>query len=210
MENSTITQVIGEGGLHGRILADSGDAEHVLVALDDGRKIRFSSAMLVRQPDGSFYVPVSRTDIDRSTARPSDHAQRRETALVVPVYREEVSIERKAVETGRARITKHVTERTETIDEPLLRQEVQIDRVAINRPWEGPPPPPRYEADRLVIPLLEEVIVVEKRLMLKEELHISRVQKTVHEPQDVVLRNETVTVERAEPSAAQEPTSTAR
>jgi len=94
-----------------------------------------------------------------------------------------------------------VEEHEEVVDEPLLRQEVQIDYVPINRIWDGPAPPPRYEADKLIIPLLEEVLVVEKRLMLKEELHISRVQKTVREPQSVVLRSESVSVERVEPES---------
>jgi len=36
--------------------------------------------------------------------------------------------------------------------------------------------------------------------MLKEELHISRVQKTVHAPETVVVRRESVSVERIDPS----------
>ena len=32
----------------------------------------------------------------------------------------------------------------------------------------------RQDGDTLIIPLMEEVLVVEKRLMLREELHIKR------------------------------------
>jgi len=114
------------------------------------------------------------------------------------------------VETGRARITKHVEEREEVVDEPLLREDVEIRHVPINHLWEGAPPPPRYEADTLVIPLLEEVLVVEKRLMLKEELHIRRVQNTIHAPQTVVLRSESATVTRVEPAAEPNASNTTR
>lgn len=50
--------------------------------------------------------------------------------------------------------------------------------------------------DVMIVPLLEEVLVVEKRLMLKEELHISKRRTEVHNPQRVILRSEEVTVER--------------
>jgi uncharacterized protein (TIGR02271 family) len=206
MDNSNGPAVVGEQGLHGRLLTGDGtreiDGENVTVELDGGRTIHVPASVLVRRPDGSYYLPLSADDLGAADNQPDAHV-RRETALVVPVVREEFSVEKRPVEIGRARITKRVEERTEILDEPLMREEVQIDRVPINRAWEGPPPPPRYEADKLIIPLLEETLVVEKRLMLKEELHISRVRKTVREPQDVVLRSESVTVERIEPEPGQ-------
>jgi stress response protein YsnF len=82
-----------------------------------------------------------------------------------------------------------------------MREQVVVERVPINKIWEGPPPSQRYEADKLIIPVLEEVLVYEKRLMLKEELRISRIQNVVQEAQTVVLRTEHATVERVEASA---------
>jgi stress response protein YsnF len=96
-----------------------------------------------------------------------------------------------------------VKEREEVVEEPLLREEVVVEHVPINRLWEvGSVPEARYEGDTLILPVLEEVVVVEKRLMLKEELHIRRIQKTVQEPQHIMLRSEEVTVERIEPTQA--------
>jgi len=204
MENTNGSLVIGEEGLRGHLLTDSPDESaagtSVLVELENGQKVQIPATVLMRQPDGSYYVPLSLHDFGQSEAPLQEHTPRHETAIVVPVYQEELAVGKRTVETGRARITKRIEEREEVVDEPLLRQEVQIEHVAVNRMWEGPPPPPRYEADKLIVPLLEEVLVVEKRLMLKEELHISRIQKTVHEPQTVVLRTENVTVERVEPN----------
>jgi len=113
---------------------------------------------------------------------------------VIPVIEEEVEVSKRKVETGVTRITKKVHEREEVIDEPLLQEEVQVDRVPINRFVEGPVPV-RQENDKTIVPVFEEVLVVEKRLLLKEELHISKRRIEVHKPQEAVLRSEEVVVE---------------
>jgi stress response protein YsnF len=56
-------------------------------------------------------------------------------------------------------------------------------------------PQVRREGNTLIIPLLEEVLVVEKRLILKEELHLTVEQTEGHKPQTVRLRREEATVE---------------
>jgi len=50
----------------------------------------------------------------------------------------------------------------------------------------------------MIVPLLEEVLVVEKRLMLREEVRISKRRNETHRPQTVTLRKEDVNVERLE------------
>jgi uncharacterized protein (TIGR02271 family) len=122
--------------------------------------------------------------------------------LVVPVIQEEMRVDRQLVETGRVRIHKRVTERDEILEEPVLQEEVQVERVPINRPVDGPLPI-RYEGDTMIIPLLEEVMVVEKRLMLKEELHIRKRQFTGPLPQHVVLRSEEVEIVRVGPQTGE-------
>ena len=82
---------------------------------------------------------------------------------------------------------------------PLVRRTVQVERVAINRVVDGELPV-RYEGDTMIILILEEVLVVEKRLMLKEELHVTQHHKEFHQPQRIVLRNEDITVERLAPN----------
>jgi len=54
----------------------------------------------------------------------------------------------------------------------------------------------RHEGDTTIIPVLEEVLVVEKRLILREELHIIRRREEHRDPQKVTLRKENVEVER--------------
>jgi uncharacterized protein (TIGR02271 family) len=99
------------------------------------------------------------------------------------------------VETGRVRIRKMVHEHEEIVDPPLWRDEVVIERVPINRVVEGPMSV-RSEEDTLIIPVLEDVLVIEKRLLLKEEVRITKRRVETHTPQRVTLRREEAAVER--------------
>ncbi|MBA4121692.1 MAG: YsnF/AvaK domain-containing protein [Acidobacteria bacterium] len=122
--------------------------------------------------------------------------------LVVPILNEELKISREKVVTGGVRVHKTVQERTETVDQPTFEEKIEVERVTVNQ-FVDAPPPVRYEGDVMIMPLLEEVLVVEKRLVLREEVRISKRRETVNKPQQIVLRREDVTVERIEPSAEQ-------
>jgi stress response protein YsnF len=53
-----------------------------------------------------------------------------------------------------------------------------------------------------VIPVVEEILVVERRLVLKEEIHVRRVRTTTRHRETVTLREEEIVIERAEPGAS--------
>ena len=72
----------------------------------------------------------------------------------------------------------------------------------MNKFVEGAAPTPHYEDGVLVIPILEEVLVVEKRLLLKEEVRVTKRQKHISKPQHVTLRREVVDIERLAPGEA--------
>ena len=57
----------------------------------------------------------------------------------------------------------------------------------------------RTEDGVTIVPILEEVLFVEKRLVLKEELHIRRRVSTETVQVPVVLRKERAVVERVPP-----------
>ena len=118
-----------------------------------------------------------------------------EEVIVVPVVSEELRVGKTTVKTGQVRLIKTVTEREEVVDEPLLREDVEVLRVPVGLMVDAAPAV-RYEGDMMIVPVLEEVLVVEKRLRLKEELHITRRQTQTHAPQSVTLRSEEVAVER--------------
>ena len=83
------------------------------------------------------------------------------------------------------------------LEESLRHEELQVERVPCRTEVDpAHPPQVRQEGDVTVIPVLEEVLVVEKRLVLKEELHVRRVVHEEPHSVPVTLRREQVTVER--------------
>ncbi len=127
----------------------------------------------------------------------------------VPVLEESLSLQRREVETGRVRVRLR-TETEETQVHADLRSEaVEVERIPIGRELaagEAPPSTREEEEGRvLVIPVLEEVLVVEKRLVLREELRVRRT--SVSEPADmpVTLRRQHVEIERLPPQNAEQP-----
>ena len=121
---------------------------------------------------------------------------------VIPVIEETLHIQKRRVQTGRVRITKVVHEREEVVNTPRVHEEVTVERITLNRMVDAPVSV-RQEGDTLIIPLLEEVVVIEKRLMVKEELRITKRRIEEHKSQEVTLRREEVVVERLDPSEQQ-------
>ena len=122
--------------------------------------------------------------------------------LRIPVVAEQLAVGTRLVDTGRGvRIHKTVVEQPVTIDERLGRDEVEVRHVAVDRIVAlEEAPTTRHDGDTLVVPILEEVLVVERRIRIKEELHITRIRREDHHQQEVVLKAEQVSVERFDES----------
>ena len=118
-----------------------------------------------------------------------------DAGITIPLAAEEIELGKRAVQQAVVRIQTRVREEERIIETRLLKDEITIERVQINQPIEGPMES-RYEGEVLVIPVIEEVLVVRKQLVLKEELRIR--QRSVARPhaQSVTLRHEEATVER--------------
>lgn len=121
--------------------------------------------------------------------------------LVLPIVEERATISKEIVETGRVRITTHVERRQQLISEALQHRDVVVERVAIGEVVETAPEI-RLDGDILIYPIVEEILVVEKRLVLKEELRISRKTRVEVVDREVTLRSVHADIERtlAEPS----------
>lgn len=89
--------------------------------------------------------------------------------------------------------------RKRIIDAAVSAEEVVIERLPINALVEGEAPQVREEDGVVIIPVLEEVLVIEKRLLLREEVRLSKRVTSSNVPQTVVLRQETVEIERTGP-----------
>lgn len=124
--------------------------------------------------------------------------------LVVPVIRDEARVAVTQIDRGGVRVSKSFRERAETIDPPLKHEEVLVERVAVQREVAGPLPV-REEDGEIVVPLVEEVLVVRKAWVLREEVRIRKHRFDVHRPTTVTLRAEHAEVERL-PAAETGPT----
>ncbi|WP_426173933.1 YsnF/AvaK domain-containing protein [Massilia sp. TWR1-2-2] len=118
--------------------------------------------------------------------------------LTIPVHQEQVDVSIRTVDTGRGvRVTTSVTEHPFEVGETLHRDDVGISRVAVGQFVTGTDvPAPRYEGDTYIIPIIEEVLVVERRLRIKEEVHITKVKREDRHTETVFLKAEEVRVER--------------
>lgn len=115
--------------------------------------------------------------------------------LVIPVIEEQAFVRKEIVETGKVRISKRVSENEETYDVPLLSEKVTVERVPVNQ-YVKERPQVRTEGDVMIIPVIEEQVVMQKRLVLVEELRVSKQIVESHQPQSVVLRKEEVDIKR--------------
>jgi uncharacterized protein (TIGR02271 family) len=114
---------------------------------------------------------------------------------VLQLYAEDATIVRQTVESGRVRVSKVTRTRDQLVDEMLLRTGVDVKRIPVGREIEAIPEV-KDDGELIIIPVVEETIVVQRQLVLKEELHIRRVQSTERYQETVKLRHQTAEVTR--------------
>jgi len=172
----------------------------VLVQFNGGEQVLLPMNLLIPQDDGRYRLNGNvQTLLGRygeyGKGLASDGRLEAGGDLVIPITDETLRVDRRTVETGRVEVHKTVQERVEVVDQPIFAEEVEIERITLNRPLEESVAS-RYEGETLIIPLVEEVLVVQKRLILREEIHIRKLRKELREPQEVLLRTEQVDVVR--------------
>ena len=167
-------------------------AAQVVVQTESGQRFLVPTDLLVQQPDGSYILPRPLAELEPYASEPRGY---QDELMVVPVLVEDLEVQKRLVETGKVRITKVVHEHETIVDEPLWHDNVTITRVPMQRVVDGPVPV-REENDTTIISVVEEVLVVEKRWMLREEIHLRRQRSETHQPQRITLRSEEVQIER--------------
>jgi uncharacterized protein (TIGR02271 family) len=115
--------------------------------------------------------------------------------VVIPLLAEELSVSKPRIVTGRVEIATICREREELVDELLTHEHVEIERTPVGKPVTQPPEI-REEGDTLIIPVVEEVLVVERRLFLKEEVRVRRVRGAERHQERVNVRRQDVLVTR--------------
>src|SRR3954465_9597176 len=128
-----------------------------------------------RDPSTGSAPGVSPASSSALTTSADRHCSEHQTSdeAVIPVVEETARIDKRAVETGRVRVSTHTDTVEQVLRETLRGEAVGVTRVPIDRVIaEGEAAPQvRDEGGVTIIPVLEEVLVVEKRLILKEEVH---------------------------------------
>ena len=128
--------------------------------------------------------------------------ERQPEDLRIPLHVEEVSVSRREIKTADIQIALVTETRQQLIGEELTRVRVEVERVPIGRTIEVAPPI-SHEGDITIIPVVEEIVVVERRLVLKEELRIRRVSTKERHQETVVLREQEALITRKEADRAE-------
>ncbi|RYD41564.1 MAG: DUF2382 domain-containing protein [Verrucomicrobiaceae bacterium] len=113
----------------------------------------------------------------------------------LPLAEERISVAKRQVTTGRVRVRTETELIQENAALDLESDEVEIERVSIGQEVDEIPQV-RTEDGVTIIPVLEEVLVIEKRLILKEELRLKRRVTTKHVEVPVTIRKQRAVVER--------------
>ena len=122
----------------------------------------------------------------------------RQASVIIPVIEEQVIIDKKIIDKAKIIVSKSVSENEESVTVPVEHDEVRVERIPINKYIQEMPQALRYEGDTMVIPVLQEVVVTEKRLLLVEEVRITKMKVQTEETKHVTLRKEDVNVTRTE------------
>ena len=110
------------------------------------------------------------------------------------ILEEEAQIDKKIVEKGSVRVEKKVNTEDEAIRVSLRSEEVDVERVTINE-YVDVLPQVRYEGNTTIVPVVKEVAVVEKKILLVEEIHITKKISTSEEERIIPLLKEEVIIE---------------
>jgi uncharacterized protein (TIGR02271 family) len=117
------------------------------------------------------------------------------TETVIPLFEETLAVSKRKVAKGRVQVSRLTRRHEELVNELLTRESVEVERTPIGKPIDALPSI-RDEGDTIVVPIVEEVLKVERQLVLKEEVRIRRVKATERYQERFSLRRQEVTVNR--------------
>lgn len=123
------------------------------------------------------------------------HQSRTDDSDVIALAEETAHVDKRQVVTGRVRVRTVTNEREELVRQELAQDSVEVTRVSVDRVVDALPEA-RQEGDVTIIPVVEEILVVETRLVLKEEIHIRRARSVETFETPVVLRSQEAVIER--------------
>ena len=170
----------------------------------DGRRIPVSA---IERLDGDrLYLSAAGAAamLAEGTREPAANGEAR-----LPLVEERLEVDARQVDLGEIRVHKTVEEVDEVWREPLTHEEVQVERIRVNRPVAAPEER-RQEGEWLVIPIMEETIVIRKQLVVVEEIRIRKHRVTEQREGHETVRRERASIEDTRAQASSAPQSPAR
>jgi stress response protein YsnF len=116
----------------------------------------------------------------------------RTTEEIIPILEEHVVIGTERATTGTVRVRTVTHEEEHAIDEPVRITDVEVKRVPVDL-WTDEPVADRIEGDTRIISVYREEIIVQRRMHVVEEVHVSlrrreeRHREIVHTQQTQVV-----------------------
>ena len=121
--------------------------------------------------------------------------------LTLQLHAEDISVTKRRIPGQTVRVVAETRTRDVQVDEPVTHEKVVIRHVPVGR-YVDAMPDTRQEGDVTIMPVVEEEIVVTRRLFLREEVHVQRTRISTSHIETVTLREQyaVVTREAVEPS----------
>lgn len=124
-----------------------------------------------------------------------NNSAQEELSSKIILIEERMKVDIHHIETGKVSVYKKVISEEVTQQVPLTNEQVEVKHVPFNM-YVDTAPAIRYEADTTIISVVKEVLVIEKKLMLIEEIHLIKTAVTVDTPVTETLRREEAEVNR--------------
>ncbi len=181
LPDATVVALDGELGRLVRAQGDDAQRDDVLtVALaESGRQVEVPMSVVDLAASSvdrvMLTVPTAAiTGEEPATVRAeSGRLETGGETLTVPITEEDLTVRTRERDLGNVRFKKRVETSPAQVTTDVGREEVTVERVAVNQPVDSAPES-RFEGDTLVISVVEEVLVTEKRLVVREEVRIRR------------------------------------
>ena len=121
---------------------------------------------------------------------------------VLRLHAEQLQVSRRRRPGETVRVRTVTTEHGQLVEEPLTHERVEVLRVPVGRVVDTVPEI-RQEGDVTIMPVVEEQMIVQRRLVLKEEVHVRRVRTSTLHRETVILRQQEAVVTRIQAEIGQ-------
>jgi stress response protein YsnF len=117
---------------------------------------------------------------------------------ILPIVEEELEVGKRRIESERIQVRTLTDLTEELVRQELTGEHLEVERVPIDLLIQPGSDLPRIrtEGSVTIFPVLEEVVVVEKRLRLKEEVRITKRVTTETTETPITVRKQRAVIER--------------